>query len=343
MRVDAAAHALRGGRSDLADMLLAPLPEELPDGIAANITRLLAAAAEGCDLATLQRRVAMGRLEADAKAEALAAAAGSPMTDWAAKVEWLEAQGATPTALAAERAAALPSDADALARLAWLQGRSYPIATGAVLAALRVGSAAALRVYGAHGAQCAARGGHLHVLAWLLETLGAEEVWLSAGLFTAAAESGSVALLAWLRQRGCEWGPGALAGAAGSGCEAALDWLVEQGCPSPRRPSPPPRAHGDLATVGALRRLGVRWGTFGDECWAALPETAPLPALRWLLEAGCPVEPDVLRSFVAKCDQRGTQEAVEVMALLDSGERTQVGLAEEEEEEREERGEGEQE
>ncbi|KXZ45296.1 hypothetical protein GPECTOR_56g392 [Gonium pectorale] len=92
---------------------------------------------------------------------------------------------------------------------------------------------AAGRCVGAqYAANYAARSGHLHVLAWLVETPGLGPP-LDEELFRAAAESGSVELLAWLRERGCPWDERSFAAAARSGCEAALEWLAERGCPMP--------------------------------------------------------------------------------------------------------------
>ncbi|KXZ44454.1 hypothetical protein GPECTOR_67g294 [Gonium pectorale] len=71
----------------------------------------------------------------------------------------------------------------------------------------------------AAGAREAACNGHLHVLAWLVETFGVGAVGIGPYLLAAAAASGSVELMAWL----CELR------AAGSGCEEAVEWLVAQG------------------------------------------------------------------------------------------------------------------
>ncbi|KXZ45255.1 hypothetical protein GPECTOR_56g351 [Gonium pectorale] len=123
--------------------------------------------------------------------------------------------------------------------------------------------------------RCAASGGHLHVVAWLVETpdLG---VMLDELLFCCAARSGSVELLAWLRERGCPWDSRAVTAAARSGYVAALEWLAERGCPMPDDGSPYTEAarSADMLTLECLRRLGCPWG----------------PPGRWLVEAGCPVD-----------------------------------------------------
>ncbi|KXZ45037.1 hypothetical protein GPECTOR_59g645 [Gonium pectorale] len=99
------------------------------------------------------------------------------------------------------------------------------------LPVLRVLHAAGMAVDAAHCAVEAARNGHLHVLAWLVGTFGSEAVGMDSSLFYAAASSGSMGLMAWLRERGCGWDASASASAASSGCEEAVEWLVAQGCP----------------------------------------------------------------------------------------------------------------
>ncbi|KXZ50545.1 hypothetical protein GPECTOR_16g720 [Gonium pectorale] len=226
------------------------------------------------DLAALRRRIqagGWGQPEEVSRGKALLMAASSPTPDWAAKVEWLEAQGCRRSGKVIRWCAYLSKgDQETLARVVWLRGRGYPfdaveIATAAAysgktatlqyllaeapeaalkavciaawggqLAALQAlyggGGGGGVEVDGHRAALCAAMGGHLHVLAWLVEALGAEAVRLDEELFAAGAGSGSVELLTWLAERGCPRKPDALALAAGAGCEAAAEWLVERGC-----------------------------------------------------------------------------------------------------------------
>ncbi|KXZ45253.1 hypothetical protein GPECTOR_56g349 [Gonium pectorale] len=120
--------------------------------------------------------------------------------------------------------------------------------------------------------RCAASGGHLHVVAWLVETpdLG---VALDGELFCCAAQSGSVELLAWLRERGCPWDSRAVTAAARSGCVAALEWLAERGCPMPEDGSPFKEAARavDMLTLECLRQLGCPWGPCGRVFSAFIP------------------------------------------------------------------------
>ncbi|KAG2494523.1 hypothetical protein HYH03_007290 [Edaphochlamys debaryana] len=165
----------------------------------------------------------------------------------------------------------------------------------------------------------ACRYGHVEVVAWLAETFGADEMALE----EAAAEPGSAGLLRWLRggtgtAAGLQgWAPGASAwrGAAGTGDEEALELLHEWGVPLPADTSGVAKLwaaaanNGDLRTLRWLRRVphgGLPWGppwgppggtTFalcafnrhvqGDEGAAC---RAPLAALQWLLDEGCPVD-----------------------------------------------------
>ncbi|KXZ45374.1 hypothetical protein GPECTOR_55g280 [Gonium pectorale] len=272
----------------------------------------------------------VGLMEWLQQEEALAAAAGSPTPDWAAKVEWLEAQGCPRRApgIAAE-AAALPhadADADAVARLAWLHGRGYALDRQAVAAAAEAGNAAAvqfllteagvkpppppdrLAAVPATGAAAAAAAGHLpvlvalhaagwpldpafssraaagcgqlHVVAWLVETLGEQAAGVGCLLSFRAAESGSVELLAWLRDRGCDCST-AFSGFVSSGCWEAVEWALAQGFFDTVQGYPYIHAcrNGDLATARLLRRMGVPWGPAGKVAFDAA-RNAPLPMLR---------------------------------------------------------------
>ncbi|KXZ46034.1 hypothetical protein GPECTOR_47g309 [Gonium pectorale] len=316
-------------------------------GVLPNLEVALQAAGftgAACDLPALQLAWLQFGLSLDMydKAALLSKAASSPTPDWAAKVEWLEAQCCRRSTHVAQCAARLPNDAEALARLTWLQGRGYPMDGHAVQAAANSGNTAALQYllaeveavvardtgtvvsfaaeagqlavlqalkvagwpvheYASCCAHEAAMGGHLPVLAWLQEEL--QERLLDENLFKAAAKSGSVELLVWLRQHGCPWDSKAYTAAAGSGCVAALEWLVEQGCPmeeSGGHPYIQACCNGDLAMARCLQRLGVPWGPAGRVFVAAAESgsiPAPLPLLRWLLEEGCPVDSDALETL----------------------------------------------
>ncbi|KXZ49605.1 hypothetical protein GPECTOR_20g461 [Gonium pectorale] len=283
--VEAAGAAMAGGHLELADWLLERFGWLVRSQPHQWQPFLIVSMLEGCDLAALECRA-----EGDYnhhlrfhllvfKDKALAAAAGSPTPDWAAKVEWLQLEGWLQ--YPAERVAALPDGAEALTRLIWLRGRGCRFNQDVVLSAARAGNLAALRYLLAvvlrhldvrpveaacrgghltalrvlhaagwgmgawHAARCAAEAGHLHVVAWLVEALGEQAVQLDAWLFAAAAESGSVELMAWLRERGCPWDESALRR------RAEADRAFAAAC-----------RNADLATLRCLRRLGVPWGSF---------------------------------------------------------------------------------
>ncbi|KXZ48207.1 hypothetical protein GPECTOR_29g113 [Gonium pectorale] len=324
-------------------------------------TMCLHSAAHGCGLPALQRawqRFDGPSMDEYENAVMLSAAAASPTPDWAAKVEWLEAQGCPTTTMAALKAAGMPDDGEALARLTWLQVRGCPVGEEAVEAAAYAGNMsplvhllaevpvadeegsaeavggategghlAALQALQAAGwpidfpcfARAAAAAGHLHVLAWMLE---AEPVALDEVLFGAAAQSGSVELLAWLRQRGCSWDATAYHGAAFSGCVAALEWLADQGCPMKGNGQPYDEAsrNGDLAAMRCLRRLGAPWGPPGSVFLASALRlfawTTSWPMLRWLLQEGCPVEYKVVEETLADWDSSESPQLLDVLRLL---------------------------
>ena len=93
----------------------------------------------------------------------------------------------------------------------------------ALLEAAQVGHLAVLEALHAHGcsleayviAKAAAAGGHLAMVVWAVETLGATVASIDPN---DAAMSGSVELLSWLHERGCVWREGTLGAAAESGC-----------------------------------------------------------------------------------------------------------------------------
>ncbi|PNH06649.1 Ankyrin repeat domain-containing protein [Tetrabaena socialis] len=291
----AAASAAAGGHVGLMDMLLLRVDS-------AGLDAVLAGAAEGCDLPTLQRlhRTHLNTLPGAVSAWymyiVIRATAGSPTADWQAKVEWLEVHGCPPTAEACSNTAAKP---DALPRLQWLRQRGYPLSDDVAASAAGAGNAEALQyvldegvrvddgmmrcaadgghvavmeMLHAHGAPIdketvglAAAAGHLTAVAWLVERLGAGAA-LTTDVFAAAAQAGSMELLRWLRARGCPWDETVFAAGAEGGSEEQLEWLAEQGCPMGDDAEPYVQAarHGDLAMLRCLRRLGCPWGPGGS-------------------------------------------------------------------------------
>ncbi len=86
----------------------------------------------------------------------------------------------------------------------------------------------------------AAEAGHLLTVSWLADLFThqqqqqqqqEEEAVLTADVFAAAAESGSLELMQWLAARGCPMDAEAFTAAAHAGSQEQLEWLVEQGCP----------------------------------------------------------------------------------------------------------------
>ncbi|PNH10034.1 Ankyrin repeat domain-containing protein [Tetrabaena socialis] len=261
---------------------------------------------------------------------------GTHTADWQAKVDWLEEQGYHRPWDACELTAASP---DALPRLQWLLQRGYPVDNIGSLASSTAGAgnAAALRFLldqepinllmgcystmhaseGGHVAvlevlhaagfiasvqavKSAAGGGHLPAVAWLVERLGAAMA-LTDEVFAAAAGSGSMELLSWLRARGCPWDERAFAAAAEHGSEEQLEWLAEQGCPMGDDGEPYVRAAftGSVALLECVRRLGCRWSPDGSTMTRAVHRSYMVDAyrshevwdgLRWLLDQGCPVD-----------------------------------------------------
>ncbi|KXZ44140.1 hypothetical protein GPECTOR_73g661 [Gonium pectorale] len=353
--VDGASGAASGGHIELMEWLLVRWPQPR---LSRSLARLILAAATGCDLATLQRfwRDGGQGLALEDKKQALANAIGSLTPDWAAKVEWLEAQGCPRSVKVAQWAATCRRDAPA--RLAWMWARGDILGVAAVRAAAGADNLAALQylltevgiqppdnkyhgadtdaareghlaaVQALHSAgwpldafgdgRLAAQGPHLSLLAWLVETLGEEAVRLDASLFKAAAKSGSVELLAWLRERGCEWDAEAYTCAADAGCVAALEWLVERGCPMSEGGWPFTAAcrNSDMLTARCLLRLGFTWGD-GVKAFEGALAASPLSMIRWMLEEGFPAG-KFGKSWVEKCVQyRPASERDQILRLLE--------------------------
>ncbi|GFR45492.1 hypothetical protein Agub_g6820, partial [Astrephomene gubernaculifera] len=349
--------AARGGHVGLMEWLLQRRPVGGPHFAAGS---LLEAAVHGCPLACVlrlyrdclggqQRRLA--QLGPDVKGCIMAAAAGSRTPDWQAKVEWLEARGFPKPVDACIGAAKQP---DALDRLTWLRRRGYPLCRDVVLQAAERGNCdvlsnlmalcqmtrgepaakaaaggqlAALQLLHDHGrpmdvetVKAAASAGHLHVVVWLVETLG-EALQLNPVVFNAAACSGNLALLRWLHEHGCPWGPGAICAAVSSGCEELLEWLLklgqQEGVPFPlphlgRLYMAPALSH-DLATLRWLQQAGCGWDsaryTFTDYLdWCLeVPTASAVPVLSWLLEAGCPVDWREAKAKAAQMEKAAQQ------------------------------------
>ncbi|GFR45514.1 hypothetical protein Agub_g6905, partial [Astrephomene gubernaculifera] len=199
------------------------------------------------------------------------AATRSLTPDWQAKVMWLETLGFPKFRHCLEGAAGCPDalerlrwlhgrgypfsssvvqtavDHGNLEALEYLLGEAIEDLTFGCESACERGFLAALTFLHARGyvfdpehVVHAAAGGQLAVVAWLVDELGEELAaadprgpLLNARVFTAAACSGNMELLRWLRERGCPWNEKTSTQAAAAGCEEALEWLVEQGCPWP--------------------------------------------------------------------------------------------------------------
>ncbi|PNH07685.1 hypothetical protein TSOC_005822 [Tetrabaena socialis] len=255
-RSAAAAAAARAGHIRLMDWLLS--------GLEPGVHGLLVAAAEGCDLPTLQglhrtHRTSGGLALAQEQIQMVASAAASSTADYPAKVKWLEGQGCPRHPKACLEVTRVVDGRD---RLQWLQERGYDLEFLVADAAARYGNTKALKFVLKTGGKLgtmanpraiaceAAAGGHLSVLMVLRgrkapmghDTAAAAAAgghlrvvkWLAetlgvalhADVFTSAAKSGSMELLEWLRKRGCPWDAPTFAAAAEAGCEEQLEWLA---------------------------------------------------------------------------------------------------------------------
>ncbi|EFJ49332.1 hypothetical protein VOLCADRAFT_90158 [Volvox carteri f. nagariensis] len=105
-------------------------------------------------------------------------------------------------------------------------------------------------------------GGHLQVVAWLVEVLGVDvRNDADLDLMLAAAKSGSLDMVVWLHERGCPWHVDGFMNAVKVGNTAVLEYMAENGCPVPQCGTPYVHAVrvNDLSVMRCLRRLGVQW------------------------------------------------------------------------------------
>ncbi|KXZ45052.1 hypothetical protein GPECTOR_59g660 [Gonium pectorale] len=285
-----AVEAARGGHVGLMEWLLQRRPalnvETYPEH---ETPRLVAGVAHGCDLPTLQRLWRRwGEVTEWAKATALEAAAGSPTPDWAAKVEWLEAQGCPRSS--PWPAAECP---DAVARLAWLRARGFPFELSLANIAAKTGNVVAVQyLLGEAGVQLssydavsvvagpAAGFGHLAVLqalhggGWSSHAAGGWPRNIIADCARTAASHGHLHVLTWLVGTfGAEavgMDPSLFKEAAFSGSVDLMTWLQERGC-------------------GWSREALTAAACSGCE-----------EAVEWLVAQGCPVE-DGYPSLILAC------------------------------------------
>ncbi|KAG2486028.1 hypothetical protein HYH03_015236 [Edaphochlamys debaryana] len=257
---------------------------------------------------------------------ALHSALRSPTPDWRAKADWLTSLGARPRPFSYHWAREGPSGPQAVERFEWLLARGCDPGipdlhlTGSALEPAIDEGKGHERVlpllqqagYPLHRnllLLAAASGGQVEALQWVEDNLPEDPAvpyggWPGRTMpaygscfvfqpyctpFAAAAYSGSVDAMRWLRAGGRGHAMEAVAWVAAvqSGCGAALEVLTELGCPMPTDGSPYAAAI-ELGEWTLLGRLGVPLGPDrGAKLMAAALEKAPVATLQWLVAAGC--------------------------------------------------------
>ncbi|KXZ44632.1 hypothetical protein GPECTOR_64g126 [Gonium pectorale] len=283
-------------------------------------------------------------------------AGSSPTTDWREKVAWLERLGCLRAPAACAKAAALPDGVERLSWLMarGCQPDGSAVYFSACAGTVRVGQMLLLHnlapgfverdnaaehghlawLQATHVAEncrhynlCqlqAARHGRKDVVEWMMGKLvGNGRAWREyygddgvADLVRNSATSGSVELLAWLRQLGFPWHEGALSWAvAGGASERVLEWMLEAGCPMPADGSAYIAASKceDQSLISWLQRRGCPWEPQTFEL-AVSDELVDVPALRALLKAGCPVDWPAAVEAAVEC--RGPDHTDGVLAWL---------------------------
>ncbi|PNH00961.1 hypothetical protein TSOC_013189, partial [Tetrabaena socialis] len=257
----AAIRAASGGHVGLMDHLLGLGKEGVLEEGVVNEMLLIIAAASGCDLRTLQRlKMTYGPAFVQAMPRLPAAAARSDV-EFKEKILWLEAQGCDKPWWTCGAAMRMP---DAIDRIEWLRQRAYPVTSWNLMeeaidtndieraqyalsffadgrpwetvhhvysndvAILDVMARSRIAVGPGH-LWHAARTGALPAMAWLVERLGPRA--LDEEVAYAAANSGSMASVVWLHERGCPWDTRTFLTATLNGSEEMVEFLAAHGCP----------------------------------------------------------------------------------------------------------------
>ncbi|PNH05989.1 Ankyrin repeat domain-containing protein [Tetrabaena socialis] len=306
----AAVQAACGGHVGLMDWLLAAWADRSADNaelLQQWLFCLLAGAARGCDLPTLQRLHhayldSVGEVLSDEErmAYVVSSAAASPAADWRAKVEWLEGRGYCRTAAACEQAAKQP---DGLARLQWLRQRGYPLDSTLIEHAGHAGNTDLLdflleegvemdqdrRRWAANAAACM---GHVSFLRALLYEHGCQAADLR-GPTAAAARAGRLPVLEFLVEAlgaADVLTVGVFKTATQSGSVELLGWLHAHGCPWDQSVFSAAAELGSEEVVEWLAKRGCPMGERGTPYLRALCN-GDLSMLRCLRRLGCPWGP----------------------------------------------------
>ncbi|GLC38710.1 hypothetical protein PLESTF_001691200 [Pleodorina starrii] len=326
---DAVYAAASGGHAHLIDYLTSN------NGRTVRAGKLLVAAAEGCDLDAFQRLHGKWRrgfpwgLSTSSKINIISAAAGSPLPDWQAKVEWLVAQGYPLDKSQMGFAAARRPDG--LNRLTWLRKRGYfagddsPPWEQTFEAASRDGNIDVV-LYLLHSyrlqhrprymevaAVAAAGAGHVGFLDRLREEYGLEPETIKSAL-RSAARAGQLRVLSWaaaaaaLRWYDIRSDLELLTAAAESGNMEVVEWVwarstsrspdcflgaVKGGCEEVLEWM---EEHGFLASVGDRTAYYLAAGRNGDLRtlrWLhgrLPPEPLPMSLSSRFVQSKCPLE-----------------------------------------------------
>ena len=130
----------------------------------------------------------------------------------------------------------------------------------------------------------AAASGDVRVLAWVWDGCDfVNDTDYEADLCGTAASHGHLEALEWLCSKGCDWGATANA-AAMSGHAAVLEWAIPLGCPVDRETCRHAADCGHLDVLQTLRRHSCAWGV--ETCEYAA-RSGQLEVLKWARAAGC--------------------------------------------------------
>ncbi len=126
---------------------------------------------------------------------------------------------------------------------------------------------------------------HVDVLNWLSEFFNLAQVMVPEDLCSRAADSGSIEMLKFLREKNVPWNEDTCEFAAQAGNLKILKWARDHGCPWNEGTCTSAAYQGNLEILKWARDHGCPWNK--DTC-AGAAEGGNLEILKWAREHGCP-------------------------------------------------------
>jgi hypothetical protein len=149
------------------------------------------------------------------------------------------------------------------------------------------------------------------------------ELVLDEALCRAAAISGRLPALQYLREAGCPWADTIAGDAVHCGSEEVMQWLREQGAAFSATTMQRAAVQGNLEMVQYLSAEGCPWD---DSVTVAACETGHLNTLHWLLQQECPIDAAACCVVAAATGRVDTLRALQEVGYATDGLMLQVLL-----------------